>query len=452
MSESREKMAIIGAGPVGLGMARALKVHGIPYDQFEADDDIGGNWYHGVYSTTHTISSRNVTQYPEYPMPAQYPDYPSREQVLAYLRDYARHFALVGDITFNTKVVMARPRSDQLWEVTLGSGETRIYKGVVVSNGHDWSRRYPQYPGVFAGEYMHSKDYKRPEQLAGRRVLVIGAGNSASDIACEAARVGTSSDVSMRRGYWFVPKILFGKPFHEAFPLATPIWLHRLLLRLVLKIAVGDYRRYGLRRPEHKLFTSVPTISSELLHYLRHGRITPRPDVARYDGRRIEFVDGSSGSYDLVVCATGFHLEFPFLPKGMIPVRDGVAPLYGGAVPQEQRHLYITSATHPIYGFGPPITAGADLLATLIPLQDRIELPLGRVLKACGMKPASTHLLHPAAALRELRWARRLLPVIVPFVERRLRRTIDRKMGRASSAPTANETPSESLNPDMTVY
>lgn len=446
MSESREKMAIIGAGPVGLGMAKALKVCGIPYDQFEADDDLGGNWYHGVYSTTHTISSRNVTQFPEYPMPAHYPDYPSRDQVLAYLRDYVRHFSLAGNIAFNSKVVMARPRADRRWDVTLASGETRTYKGVVVANGHDWSRRYPEYPGVFAGEYIHSKDYKRPEQLAGRRVLVIGAGNSASDIASEAARVGVSSDVSMRRGYWFVPKILFGKPFHEAFPLVTPIWLHRLLLRIVLKIAVGDYRRYGLQRPEHKLFTSVPTVSSELLHYLRHGRITPRPDVARFDGHRVEFVDGSAASYDLVVCATGFNLDFPFLPKGLVPVRNGIAPIYGGAVLPAYRHLYLTSATHPIYGFGPLVTAGGDLLARLIQLQDRIELPLGRVLEACGQKPATTHLVHPAAALREMRWARRLLPVIVPFVERRLRRQI----ARQAAIPTA-ETPSD-FNPDMKVY
>ena len=103
MAESREKMAIIGAGPVGLGMAKALKVYGIPYDQFEADDDLGGNWYHGVYSTTHTISSRNVTQFPEYPMPAHYPDYPSRDQVLAYLRDYVRSFFARGLISPSTR-------------------------------------------------------------------------------------------------------------------------------------------------------------------------------------------------------------------------------------------------------------------------------------------------------------------------------------------------------------
>src|SRR5579862_8930683 len=127
MAETLDKMAVIGAGPVGLGMAKALKAHGIPYDQLEADDDIGGNWYHGVYSTTHTISSRKVTQYPDYPMPAHYPDYPSRAQVLAYLHDFARQFVLLENITFNAKVLLAQPRGRH-WEVTLASGETRTYK------------------------------------------------------------------------------------------------------------------------------------------------------------------------------------------------------------------------------------------------------------------------------------------------------------------------------------
>ena len=447
MPETSDKMAVIGAGPVGLGMARALKVHGIPYDQFEADEDIGGNWHHGVYSTTHTISSRKVTQYPDFPMPENYPDYPSRTQVLSYLRDFARQSGLYENIAFNSKVLMARPRPDWLWDVTLASGETRTYKGLVVCNGHDWSRRFPKYPGTFTGEYLHSKDYKQPSQLNGRRVLVIGSGNSAVDIASEAARVGSSSDLSLRRGQWFVPKIIFGKPFHEAFPLATPLWLHRLLLGLALKIAIGDYRRYGLPRPPDKLFVRVPTFNFELLHYLRHGRITPRPGVARFEGDKVFFADGSSASYDMVVCATGFNLDFPFFPKGLVPVKEDVAPLYGQVLLPEYRHLYITTALHPIYGFGPLIAEGGKLLASWIELQDRIQLPIARVLQACGKKPVKTHLVHPGAALREMRWARRFMPIFVPWVDRRL----SRRAARPTPAP-APETPSERLNADVTVY
>ena len=449
MPDYSAKMAIIGAGPVGMGMARALKAHGIPYDQFEADEGIGGNWRHGVYSTTHTISSRRVTQYTDFPMPAHYPDYPSRHQMLAYLLDYARHFELTDNISFNTKVLMARPRADQLWDVTLASGETRTYKGVVVANGHDWSRRFPVYPGSFSGEILHSKDYKTPEQLAGRRVLVIGAGNSASDIASEAARVGASSDLSLRRGYWFVPKVLFGRPFHEAFPLATPLWLHRLLLRLTLKVAVGDYRTYGLPRPDHRILDRVPTISSELLHYLRHGRITPRPEVACLEGGKVTFVDGSSAEYDMIVCATGFHIEFPFFPKGLVPVKNNVAEIYSEALLADYKHVYITSGTHPIYGFGPLVTEGGELLASLIELQNRIEMPVGAVLKACGLKAATTHLYHPKVALRKMRWAKRLLPVIVPFAERRLR---GRRATAAPISPEIERDAPQLPQPDMPVY
>ncbi len=447
MPETSEKLAVIGAGPVGLGMAHALKAHGIPYDQFEADEDIGGNWHHGVYSTTHTISSRKVTQFPDYPMPKNYPDYPSRVQVLAYLRDYAKHAGLYENIAFNSKVLMARPRADWRWDVTLASGEARTYKGLVVCNGHDWSRRFPKYPGTFTGEYLHSKDYKQPSQLNGRRVLVIGSGNSAVDVATEAARVGASSDISLRRGQWFVPKVIFGKPFHEAFPLWTPLWVSRLLLTLALKIAVGDYRRYGLPKPPDKLFVRVPTFNFELLHYLRHGRITPRPAVTRFEGDKVLFEDGSSASYDMVVCATGFNLDFPFFPKGLVPVKEDVAPLYGQVLLPEYKHLYIATALHPIYGFGPLIAEGGKLLACLIQLQDRIQLPIARVLKACGNKPVKTHLLHPGPALRDMRRAQRILPILVPFVDRRLSRKASR------TAPVTDErAPGERLNADMTVY
>src|SRR3984893_18521230 len=136
MSDRSAVMALIGAGPVGLGMAKALLEHKIPYEQFEADDDLGGNWYHGVYQTVHIISSRKTTEYADYPMPADYPDFPSRAQMLAYLRDFAEKFNLRPNIEFKTKVVMALPKADSRWELELAGGEKRLYKGVVVCNGH----------------------------------------------------------------------------------------------------------------------------------------------------------------------------------------------------------------------------------------------------------------------------------------------------------------------------
>jgi len=146
-------MALIGAGPVGLGMAKALLKHKIPYEQLEADDQLGGNWYHGVYDTVHIISSRKTTEYADYSMPAHYPDFPSRLQMLEYLRDYAEKFQLCPQIQFNTKVVMALPLPDGHWELELAGGEKRIYKGLIVCNGHHWDARLPDFAGTFDGEF-----------------------------------------------------------------------------------------------------------------------------------------------------------------------------------------------------------------------------------------------------------------------------------------------------------
>lgn len=285
MTDYSGRMAIIGAGPCGLAVANGLQRHQLPYDQFEADDDVGGNWYHGVYTTAHIISSRKTTEYSDFPMPDDYPDFPSREQMIAYLRAYADHFKLRERIQFRTTVLMCRPLADGRWEVELSGGEKRIYQGVLVCNGHHWHRRWPELPGRFAGEYFHSKDYKSPEQLQGRRVLVIGGGNSACDIASEAARVGRSCHISLRHGYWFLPKTLFGRPLVEALPGWVPVFAQRAMLA-ALRIVFGRYENYGLPKPDHRIFDRHPTINSELLHYVRHGRIIPKPDIASVQERR----------------------------------------------------------------------------------------------------------------------------------------------------------------------
>jgi cation diffusion facilitator CzcD-associated flavoprotein CzcO len=260
MKNRSEKFLIIGAGPCGLGVAKALKEAGIAYEQVEADRQVGGNWYHGVYETTHIISSRKTTEYPDFPMPADYPDFPSQRQMSDYYRLYSERFGLRENIEFNTKVVMCRPLDGgETWEVELATGERRSYKGVIVCNGHHWDKRFPNYPGEFAGEMIHSKDFKKPAQLEGKKVLVIGGGNSACDIASEAARVATEAHLSLRRGYWFLPKTLFGKPSAESWAMYLPVFLQRSILKIFLRVVVGKYEDYGLPPPDHKLFEHHPT-------------------------------------------------------------------------------------------------------------------------------------------------------------------------------------------------
>jgi cation diffusion facilitator CzcD-associated flavoprotein CzcO len=429
------RMALIGAGPVGLGMAKALLERDIPYEQLEADDQLGGNWYHGVYDTVHIISSRKTTEYADYPMPADYPDFPSREQMLAYLRDYAEKFHLCPHIQFNTKVVMALPLPDGRWELELASGEKRIYKGLIVCNGHHWARRFPNYPGTFEGEFMHSKDYRTPSQLAGKRVLVIGGGNSACDIASEAARVGRDACISLRRGYWFLPKTLLGVPLVDLIKGWHPVWAQRVFLRIVLLIVVGKYSSYGLPQPEHKIFQAHPTINSELLYYIKQGLIRPKRDIARFEGKTVHFVDGTSEEFDVVVCATGYHVSFPFLPPGLVPVKGSSAQTYGGCVLPDYKNIYIIGTSQVRYGFGPLVTPGVDLIARMMLAQDKMELPIGLVLKQSGVRPSQTHLVDPHAALRGVKRGKRLLPLLI-WKEKKLRK---RLASRATAPPPVTQ-------------
>ena len=412
MADRLDKLLIVGAGPVGLGMAAALKAQAIPYEQVDASDGIGGNWRHGVYTTTHIISSKKSTAYADFPMPADYPDFPSAAQMLAYLESYARDRGLLGDIRLNTKVVKARPLPDDTWRVEFENGDAATYKGVVVCNGHHWDRRYPNYPGTFAGEILHSKDYKRPSDIAGKRVLVVGGGNSGCDMACEAARVGASADMSLRSGYWFLPKIAFGRPLTDLPIWNLPVTLQRLALRAIVRVSVGDYRRYGLKKPDHRLFDRHPTFGTDLLTYLAQGRIAMRPDVSALDGRTVRFADGSCGEFDTIIYATGFHVSFPFLPVGLVEVKDNIVQVYGHAFPEKVKNLYIVGWAQPRNGFGTILTPAANLYARVIKLQDELEHPIGAILKWIGEDLPKGYLVDPGAARREIWRSHWLLPYL----------------------------------------
>ncbi len=412
---TEDQFALVGAGPIGLAVARALKEHGIPYAQFESAAAVGGNWRDGVYETAHIISSRKTTELTDYPMPAEYPDFPSAAQMLAYIQDYARHYDLTPNIRFSTTVREARPLvagGEERWELAFVDGTRRVYKGVIACVGHHWDRRWPSYPGTFSGELMHSKDYHTPEQLRGKRVLTIGGGNSACDIASEAARVGASSHLSTRRGYWFLPKTMFGVPVVELIRPWMPMWLQRTFLRAALAVMVGDYRRYGLQKPDHAIFEHHPTINSELLHYIKHGRITPHPDVARYDGEFVEFVDGTRERFDVIVAATGFHQTIPFLSSDLVPIEGPIVKLYGSMMSDRFRNMYVFGWAQARYGFGPIVSPGADLLAEVIETQARMRHPIGAVLKKMGTKLPHTHLVDPHAAMRQIMRARKRLPLL----------------------------------------
>jgi hypothetical protein len=409
---------VIGAGYAGNGVAKALKDAGIPYDHLERNSYIGGNWADGVYDSTHIISSRDSTEYGDFPMPRHYPDFPSREQVVDYLNSYVDHFDLRDTIEFDTEVVRCEPLDERGltgWRVDIrlpdGATAVRHYAGVIVANGHHWDRRYPDYPGEFSGKQIHSKDYKRPDDLEGERTLVVGGGNSACDIAVEAASTFGAADISMRRGYWFLPKSFLGVPLAEWDRPWIPVPVQRQVVKLAARASFGRYERYGLRHPDHRPFDKHPTVNSQLLYHLRHGRVRPRPDIERLDGTTVHFADGTAFDYDTIVWATGFNISFPFLDPALFEWRDGVPVRVGSLFAPGLANLYIFGLQQPRGGAGPLITAGAEMLARLTEAQAHLDHPLGDDFGR--LRPPNARMLTGVSeTMREIRRARVALRVI----------------------------------------
>lgn len=330
------KYCIVGAGSSGLAAAKNFKQAGIPFDCLEREDDVGGNWCYGkphssVYRSTHLISSKPLTEYTDFPMPAEYPDYPHHRQVFEYLRNYARAFGLVEAIEFNTTIARISPAGDA-WDVTLADGSVRRYRGVVIANGHNWDPKWPSFPGTFTGTVLHSATYKTPDVLQGKRVLVVGGGNSGCDIAVESAQNAEQTFHSLRRGYHYVPKYLAGRPsdqVNERFlRWRLPLWLRRRVASLIGRALLGRPQDYGLPKPDHRLFETHPIINSQMMYYAGHGRIRSKPDVAELCGDRVRFVDGTVEPIDVIVYATGFNITFPFIDREHLNWHDGRPDLY----------------------------------------------------------------------------------------------------------------------------
>src|SRR5688572_534837 len=261
-----------------------------------------------AYRSLFINTSRVRMEYASYPMPADFPEYPHHTQIARYFEDYVDHFGFRDRIRFRTEVTRVEQAGER-WEVTLDDGETRDYDAVLVANGHHWDPKYPEppFPGqeTFGGEQLHSHWYREPdERFVDRNVLVLGIGNSATDIAAETSRVSSMTYLAMRRGAYVLPKFIGGVPIDQL----GPSWANRLpfaftrhfLMREVKRVQ-GPMENYGLPAPDHKLGQAHPTISADLLSRIGHGRITVKPNLERIDGSTVHFVDGTSAAIDTIV-------------------------------------------------------------------------------------------------------------------------------------------------------
>ncbi len=386
-----DRVCVIGAGSSGIAACQVLNARGIPFDCFEKSSTVGGNWRYrndnglsAAYRSLHINTSRSLMAYQTFPMPEHLPAYPSHAQIAAYFDSYVDHFGFRDKIQFQSEVTEVRPsRGD--WEVTIrpvsgGESQTRGYRAVLVANGHHWDPRWPEppYPGAdtFPGEQMHAHSYLEPDIFPGKRVLVVGIGNSACDIAVEASRIAERTFMTMRRSAHVIPKFIGGKPTDEtsgAWFARLPLPVQRTIMTLMLRSAQGKMTDYGLPEPDHKLLEAHPTVSSDLLPRLGHGDITVKPNIARFEEHEVVFEDATRERIDLVIYCTGYKITFPFFAPDLISAPDNHIPLYRRVVSPEHPGLYFIGLLQPLGAIMPLAEAQSEWVADV--LESRVRLP-----------------------------------------------------------------------------
>jgi cation diffusion facilitator CzcD-associated flavoprotein CzcO len=323
------RICVVGAGPCGLtALKNVLQAGCRDVVCYEESSGIGGNWAFtddpqraSVHECTHLVSSRRMSSFDDFPMPDDFPDFPSHRQLLRYLTDYARAFRLEPHIRFGARVEQCAVRGDGRWAVRVtadGGTRAELFDALLVCSGHHREAFLPEYPGTFTGKIVHSSAYKRPDPFRDQRVLVVGAGNSAADIAVDVARLASRAALSMREGTYFIPKLVFGQPADIVYAFwngKVPRPVLQAALKLWLRHAVGRWEDYGLPAPSGRPLEKHPTLGSGVLDALRHSRLAARRGIERYDGRTVAFTDGTREEFDAIIMGTGFRTGFPFLPE-----------------------------------------------------------------------------------------------------------------------------------------
>jgi dimethylaniline monooxygenase (N-oxide forming) len=370
---SIKPVAVIGAGPSGLPACRALADAGLEYECLEANDRVGGIWNlgnepSGAYRSLQTNTSTRTMAYRDFPFAKHYPLFPHASELQQYFEEYATHFGLRPQIRFGHRVKLATPLPGGEWCLEFESGEARDYSAVIVASGQYVRPRNieSQIPGKFDGEQIHIFDYHDPVSpidCRGKRVIVVGLGTSAAELAAELSdpnsSIGAAGQVivSARSGRWVLDKLINGKPIdagtpHPAEPLprllrALPprlgIYLLQRGMGVVLKRHVekhGGFEGLGLPRPVIKPWEERPTISLDFIPALKQGRIDVRPEMIGFDGHRVRFADDSETEADVIIFATGYELEFPFLTTEVLGCKAPDLSLYQQILHPAQDNLF----------------------------------------------------------------------------------------------------------------
>lgn len=374
------RVCVVGAGVTGLVAIRELLAAGHDVQAYEKSEDVIGVWA-GVYDSVQLLTSRTATSFKGYPMPEDYPQFPTGQQYRDYIRAFARDTGLLEHIRFSTAVESATPVDGGTggWDVTLSDGTTEHFDVLVAAHGHLWDPFIPEVAGEFAGPQLHTSQYRNPGDMAGETVLVVGSGNSACDMVTDAIASGRQALMSLRRPTWFVPQSFFGTPrgdlgFFGQIPGKAGDHLTRMLVRTV----VGDPESYGFPQPSDENWAATPPTFSTLVPYwAQRGRVKAVPEIARFEGRTVHFVDGSSTEADTVIWATGYKAPVPFLAEGVLSTIGGIpARIVGGLVSADADNLYYSGMCSPRGGAPHNYGRGAETIAKLVSARLELDAPL----------------------------------------------------------------------------
>lgn len=346
------KVGIIGAGAAGLCSAKYLLAGGLDVTLFEAGSMIGGLWVYGndngrssAYASLHINSEKRNTQFHDFPFPADTQEFPSHEDMARYLESFARNFGVAERIRFNSTVTRVTPQIAEgamRWVVEVNDGlELHEFDSVIVAAGHLTEHVMPPFANDFEGEAIHSHYYRVPAPFAGKRVLVVGSGNSGCDITADLTAHAARTVMAARSPELIVPKIFMGKPVTQITGRFEKPWLPsgmpRLARKVITYLSHGPMENFGLRTPKGR---THPTSHATLINLFAYRRAFAKPGVVSATGKTVQFADGTREEFDTMICATGYDIRFPFLDQEIVQVEDGGLQLFKRVVPPGWPGIY----------------------------------------------------------------------------------------------------------------
>lgn len=396
-----KRVCVVGAGPSGLTAVKTLRQAGLDAVGFEMSPVVGGHWVidnpsgrAAAYRSLRTNTTKHMSRFSDFEMPAEWPAYPSHEQMRAWLESYVDAFGFRGAIHTATTVVKAQPRAGGGWEVTLsgpdGAARVESFDALVAASGSYWDAQVPSWPGDFDGVVLHAQDYRdpiTPFDARGRHVVVVGIGNTGCELACELAAGGAASvHLSARGGTWILPKTVNGAPASDGAPMTHPTdpvisplnllpgWARQAAFQAIARRRMAAMfgprmarlQALGLPAPPDHPLSKRPTTSDEILGALESGAVKAKPAVERLDGGHVVFADGSRAAADLVLCATGYRLSYPYLDPALADTGAGDLRLFKGVVAPQREDLFFVGVSRPTGSFWPIAEAQAQFVAAML--------------------------------------------------------------------------------------